>query len=311
MQHTTRKQALAGFLAALALLAVDGDAFAFCRSTTCRATEGKPCAMDDDGCPKDGAKLFWPTRCISFAVNRLGSERLSPTETREAIRKSFFAWSDLSCGKGKTASLTFYEREPVPCRRSEFDPDGTNLNVVLFQDTQWKYRGTDSTLAKTLVTFNNETGEIYDADIEVNTAFNEVTISEEDEVEIDLQSVLTHEVGHFIGIAHSPDAEAIMYFEYAGGIRRELGPDDIAAACSAFPPNEEKACNLEPRGGFRPTCATMREERSLGCATAAVDAKDVAPEAEQGNGLFVALSSSAILAAIRRRRHATQPRRAA
>jgi hypothetical protein len=285
----------------LAALAAHDEALAYCRSTTCRPTEAKPCKIDDAGCPVDGAKLRWPTSCLTYAVNRVGSERLDLSATREAIRKSFFRWSDLPCGDGRTASLTFYEREPVSCRRSEFDADGPNLNVVLFQDTNWRYRGTDSTLAKTLVTFNNDTGEIYDADIEVNTAFNEVTLADGRDVEIDLQSVLTHEVGHFIGIAHSPRSEAVMYFEYAGGIRRDLGEDDVAAACAIYPPTPEQDCNPEPRGGFRPTCPATQEERTLACSVVGA-ATSVPAVFDAGLGWLAAVSTSAWLAALRGRK---------
>ena len=54
------------------------------------------------------------------------------------------------------------------------------------------YRGIDGTLAKTSVTYNDTTGEIYDADIEVNSAYNEITITDDPAaIEYDLQAILT------------------------------------------------------------------------------------------------------------------------
>jgi hypothetical protein len=258
---------------ACAVLAVAADASAFCRSTTCRSSGKKECATDEDGCPTEGEKLFWPTSCISYAMNKLGTQDLDPEDTRNVIRKTFQAWSDVPCGKSGVASMTFQERDPVSCKKSEYKKDGPNVNVVLFQDDDWKYRGIDGTLAKTSVTYNDETGEIYDADIEVNTANNTVTITDDPKkIEYDLQAILTHEVGHFIGIAHSPDPTAVMFASYSPGSisQRKLTPDDVRAVCTIYPPNSGVACNTEPRNGFSGTCDTP-EKKGL-CSAASIGA---------------------------------------
>jgi hypothetical protein len=244
-------------LITMALFVMAGDAQAFCRSTTCRSAGKKECATDANGCSTEGAKLFWPSSCISYATNQLGTQDLDPADTRSVIKKTFLAWSDVTCPDGTIAKMTFQEREPVPCKKSEYNKNGPNVNVVLFQDDNWNYRGIDGTLAKTSVTYNDETGEIYDADIEVNTANNTVTITDDgSKIQYDLQSILTHEVGHFIGIAHSPDPSAVMFASYAPGstAQRKLHPDDIQAICAIYPSTSKAACNTEPRGGFSPRC---------------------------------------------------------
>lgn len=258
--------ALVAHLAPLAgLVAFESDAHAFCRSTTCRGTEAEPCNIDDSGCPADGAKLFWPTSCVSYATNELGTSRLDPDETRAVIRKAFQAWSDVGCPDGTVASMTFQERAPVPCHKSQYNPKGPNVNVILFQDTMWKYRGVDATLAKTSVTYSDDTGEIFDADIEINSAFNDMTITDDpDEIDTDLQAVITHEAGHFIGLAHSPDLEAVMYAQYPphSTSQRYLAADDIAAVCATYPENKGFRCNTEPRGGFSATCDDPPAEKA-------------------------------------------------
>jgi len=254
---------MAAALAVLGSLVLAADpASAFCRSTTCRASGTKECKTDESGCPADGAKLFWPTSCISYATNELGTQDLDPVDTRAIIKKTFQAWTDVPCPNGGIASMAFQEREPVTCKRSEYNKTGANLNVVLFQDDDWKYRGIDGTLAKTSVTYNDETGEIYDADIEVNTANNTVTISDDPrKIQYDLQAILTHEVGHFIGIAHSLDDSAVMAPTYSPGsiAQRKLSPDDVKAVCAVYPPNSGVACNVEPRGGYSPACDPPEE----------------------------------------------------
>ncbi|MDB4933903.1 MAG: hypothetical protein JWP87_875 [Labilithrix sp.] len=58
--------------------------------------------------------------------------------------------------------------------------------------------------------------------------------------------VITHEVGHYIGIAHSREPQAIMAESYCnldnrcekGKVAaRRLAPDDIAAVCALYPPD--------------------------------------------------------------------------
>lgn len=262
-------KATALLIGASALL-VSTQASAFCRSTTCRSTAAKECPTDGDGCPADGAKLFWPTSCISYATNELGTQDLDPVDTRAIIKKTFQAWTDVKCKNGKIASMAFQEREPISCKKSEYNKEGPNVNVVLFQDDDWKYRGIDGTLAKTSVTYNDETGEIYDADIEVNTANNTVTISDDPKkIQYDLQAILTHEVGHFIGIAHSANSDAVMFASYSPGsiAQRKLTDDDIAAVCAIYEPGADTVCNVEPRGGFSASCDPPEESGTCSVAS--------------------------------------------
>lgn len=304
--------------AALGMLAFAGDASAFCRSTTCRTTSTKECQTDESGCPTDGAKLFWTSSCISYAVNELGTQDLDPADTREVIKKTFQAWSDVPCGangKGGAASMTFQERDPVSCKKSEYNKEAPNVNVVLFQDDDWKYRGIDGTLAKTSVTYNDETGEIYDADIEVNAANNTVTISDDPrKVQYDLQAILTHEVGHFIGVAHSSDSSAVMFASYSPGsvAQRQLTPDDVKAVCAIYPPNRDAECNVEPRGGFSATCGS--EEKAGLCSVANVGAADGSGGPRHGLGdgggtASFAVMGLGVLAAARLSRRSTRLRR--
>jgi hypothetical protein len=240
-----------------ALLFHGPQARAFCRSTTCRSTAAHECVLDDDGCPAEGAKLFWPTSCVSYATNKLGTSRFDPEDTRAVIRKAFEAWSAVDCPDGTVAAMTFQERDPVSCHKSQYNSKGPNVNLVFFEDTMWRYKGTDFTLAKTAVTYSDDTGEIFDADIEINAAHVNLTITDDlPEVDTDLQSVVTHEAGHFIGLAHSPDYDAVMFASYGGHStsQRYLSTDDVAAVCAVYPADNGLACKPEPHGGFSGTC---------------------------------------------------------
>jgi MYXO-CTERM domain-containing protein len=54
---------------------------------------------------------------------------------------------------------------------------------------------------------------------------------------VDLQNTITHEVGHVIGLAHSPVAGATMSATTAPReiTKRDLAADDVAAVCAVYP----------------------------------------------------------------------------
>ncbi len=258
---------LTGLAGLLTTLALTGEAGAFCRSTTCK---GADCPRDDAGCKTTGQKLFWKSACVGFSVQRDGTQLIAMKYIEQTVRKSFESWSDLGCDTG-TATITFSELAQVTCRKSEYNPSGQNANIIYFEDNKWNYTSEDNTLAKTTVTFDDTTGEILDADIAVNHAYNDITISD-DVVKYDLESILTHEVGHFIGLDHSDDPTATMFAAYDPGTidLRTLEADDVAAVCDAYPPERVAKCSTTPRGGLGDECRAQQNGGG-GCAIAPSD----------------------------------------
>jgi MYXO-CTERM domain-containing protein len=266
-------------------------AAAYCRSTTCAGD----CPRDADGCKTTGHPLAWPGVCVGVSLQRDGSVNLPMSDVRPAVEASFVAWSDLDCGAGP-ASIAFSELDDVSCRRAEYNDEGPNANVILFQDTQWRYQGSDNTLAKTTVTFDADTGAILDADIEINHAYNEFTVGD-DPVVYDLRSIVTHELGHLLGLDHTPDLEATMNAVYDEGStsQRSLAPDDLAGLCAAYPPGRGGACDPTPRNGLGDACGGGKDDDGGGGGCAVV------PGEGGGAGALLA-SILLLLPALRRRR---------
>jgi hypothetical protein len=212
------------------------------------------CPRDENDCKITGSPLYWASGCVGFSLQEDSSVHIPMKYFRQVAQRSFLAWTELECDTG-LSTLSFAELDEVSCKKTEYNSGGANANIILFQDNKWDYQGVDNTLAKTTVTFDDDTGEILDADIEINHAYNHFTINDM-EVDYDLESVLTHEVGHFIGLDHTPDFSATMYAGYEPGTieQRTLEEDDILAACDVYPPERQVTCDTEPRGGFATEC---------------------------------------------------------
>ncbi len=69
---------------------------------------------------------------------------------------------------------------------------------------------------------------------------------------IDLENVVTHEAGHFIGLGHVSDEAATMYASTGPGdvSRRSLEADDVAGLCDVYPAGAPAVrCVGDPPGG--------------------------------------------------------------
>lgn len=256
--------------AALGITLASATADAFCRTTTCDPREGQVCRKDSNGCVIDGLPLAWPSRCIGFSLQRDALPgKMSLNQVTNVAHLAFEAWQDATCpGTNEHPSVRFFDMGPVACDRHEYNQSQGNANIIMFRGEGWPYAHSGNTLALTTVTYNVDTGEIYDADIEVNGS---MPLSIGSPVQYDLQSILTHEVGHFLGLAHSDDSNATMYDKYQAGSvdLRTLKADDIEGICTVYPPDRKTpACDPTPRHGFASECA-METANVSGCCTTA------------------------------------------
>jgi hypothetical protein len=274
-------------------------AAAYCRTTTCDPLIDESGCAPVSGCATLGEGLFWPDACVTYAVQSLGSplRGVSAYELDQAMRSAFTAWIGTECPQGGKPSIGVIPLGGATCDLVEFNPPemgragAPNANIVIFRDDAWPYPDERFVIARTSITFDPNTGAIFDADIEINSFDNEFSTSD-DVITTDLQAVLTHEVGHFLGLDHSTFANATMQANYdlSNLGARTLSSDDVAGICSIYAPlgeGSEVSCpnDTGPHHGFSRECGTdARADASCLSLGGGVN-----PEAGWAAGLFVGL----------------------
>lgn len=270
------------------VLGAPATAHAFCRTTTVAV----PASYSPSrGCFTDGLVLYWGNACVGYSINKEASARTNLDEATRVIDLAFSTWNGVTCkDTGARAGIQASNLGPVECDQVKYSPTGPNQNLIVFRDSGWPYSDPNNTLGLTTVTFNADNGEIYDADMEINSSGQ--NLSTDDLVPAngyDLLSVITHEAGHFFGIAHATDTRATMYASYKPGssAQRTLTSDDGEGLCAIYPDSTKRvvdpkvsasgvinaaACDPAPRHGFGSSCDSNpapTESGSSGCSVAA------------------------------------------
>jgi hypothetical protein len=294
---------------ALTLLGFAAPAAAFCRTTTCDVDidGAEACAQ----CDAPGLPLFWKSSCVSFGVQQDGSPLRGITydEAHSVIADAYARWKTSDCGEGVHPSIEIADFGSIVCGEPEYNSTAPNANVWMFRDTDWPYRSSSdpdgfvdtSQLAVTSVTYNPETGEIYDADGEFNSELSPFSLPGEAPT-VDFASVVTHEIGHFLGLNHSFEPGSTMAALYDEGMA-SLEADDEAGLCAVFPPNRQTPSDsCTPRHGFSSDCGSPAD---AGCCSTAPGRPT--PSDARGPWL-VALVAGLVAAVIARRRGRLTPR---
>ncbi len=151
--------------------------------------------------------------------------------------------------------------------------DGANdgRNDVIVHTAEWPAALEQGVLAQTVLYLQG--GRIVEADVHVNARDHAFSIGAKAGA-WDLRSVLTHELGHVIGIGHTSVAAATMNAGLPPGIAaRSLEADDVAAVCALYPADAgASAVDCDLGGPACPTgtrcvghqCETLGEPGTLG-----------------------------------------------
>ncbi len=239
MRRPAGQWALAG-AAALALgFAAAGSAHAYTRSTT-STSSATPIAWD-----LDNEGTFLPNvsdRQVGYRLDPAGSDDIADGSDLAAVARAFRTWSSVT-----GSALRFFDDGPASGRTTlndgEFCVFWNEASTVIDQGTA--SADDDMSIAGALaVAFvyrrasGPEAGEIIDANIVFNGAqFAWTTDPAAHPSRYDVESVALHEIGHALGLDHSPVAASTLFprMSTGHGRPRSLDADDVAGVIAAYP----------------------------------------------------------------------------
>jgi hypothetical protein len=220
----------------LTLTTATRSAEAWCRSTTIRPRTAGDCSMN-------GAGLLWCTPCNGFSVHSSGAPDIDIADIRAAVVVAAATWGQQDCDGAGTQPTFAFQLIGDTTAPTGYVSGGANANTVSF-NTLWHPDANHQSqvIAITLTTFNNQTGELLDADIEMNQrsdlnpdGFHFVTAAPTPD-DADLSTIIRHEMGHALGLGHSPEMASIMYFSAGRGEVRMITADDVEGLCDIYGP---------------------------------------------------------------------------
>jgi Matrixin len=228
--------------------------------------------------------LRWPVSAgargtISFVQSNVGDPILGQGAF-DAVSRSAQTWETQlqACG-----NLDLVEGAHSASRSVGYTQGGQNENLILFRSELcpavvpagdpciaaltcgnvydcWEHGAT--TVALTTSSYVIASGEVLDADVEINAATATPTIVDSPPcspgsistscVANDVQNAATHELGHFLGLDHSPDASSTMYASEPLGetSKRVLDSGSKQFVCDVYPSGQaSRDCTSSGDGG--------------------------------------------------------------
>jgi MYXO-CTERM domain-containing protein len=280
-----RRRLLSFALALCTLTALARPAAAYFRSVTSSSTATSP------------VYLKWQSSCETVTIYLNGFSDMTSDEVAKSIAAAAAAWGPdqvtcLASGSDSGIGSPYFQIIPQLSTGGAV-PDAVNdgKNSIIFKTTDWgEY---SEALAFTKV-WKEPSGKIVDADIEINATLASpnplanldpgVAPPQHGQFRVDLQTLMTHEFGHFLGLAHTclsgyggdigdtpppgtpscsgatPQAlAAVMYpiIDSESIAKRVLTADDAAGVCAIYPPS-----------GDPHTCTQNAPDDGCGCAAA-------------------------------------------
>jgi len=264
------------------LLSRTESSLAYCGVTTCGALAGDQCATDTLGCTTDGVPLAWPLDSTVTVVCTDGCDEVTILALSGAVQ----SWQEALCD-GAAPRISIVIADDVPQNQER------DIVLVEVIEEGWPYGA--SAVGRTTLEFGSTSGTLLRASIALNAEHFVLGFDTAGD-EVDAQAVLTHELGHALGLAHSSTLGATMQAEAEVGYIAELSTlheDDEQGLCALYP-----AATPEPGAGGEGGGPSPSGQGGGGCSVAQ-------PGAAVGAGWPAALL---ILFALRRRRVSSIPR---
>ena len=214
-----------------------------------------------------GVPFAWKNSCVWLTAFPAELPLLTRDQTSEAMAAAVATWSKQNPTVGACSYLDLRltvadASAPVPAAAND------GMNIIRVRTDTWCPKPPNcydlAALAMTTVSARTSTGEIIDADTEINAvtfSWADVTRNAPTGNEQDLQNALTHEMGHLIGLDHTcslsgirptdqngnpiPDCAnasaavvATTMFPSANPLdtnKRTLADDDVMGVCGIYP----------------------------------------------------------------------------
>ncbi|HYR87119.1 MAG TPA: IPT/TIG domain-containing protein [Terriglobia bacterium] len=178
----------------------------------------------------------WTSMPISYWINDRGSSQISNGSEFAAIHAAFQTWQNV-----QTADVRFTYKGTTPVRSVGRD----GMNVVSFADDSTPLGS--SVVAATFSFFRADSagGVVFDESDIIFNPVQQFSTSVEDS-KFDVQGVLTHEIGHLLGLDHAGLVSSVMvpFAALSQLDQRTLAYDDAAAITEIYP----KASTVPPVG---------------------------------------------------------------
>ena len=198
-----------------------------------------------------GHQLHWePGDCtFTYFIDAKGMPDIADDTEIDIINGQVDKWNALDCTVLEWTYGGLQENAV-----SEID----ETNIVLFVEEDWgahkpeEVANIDSWVAFTLLTFDPNTGVIFDADLLVNLdlfSYAHCSGEPEETGKVDLEYTILHEWGHMFGLAHSDDSDAIMQDQARrceDGADTTLTQDDIDGICAYYADEKWNELCLNP-----------------------------------------------------------------
>jgi hypothetical protein len=149
----------------------------------------------------------WATMPVRYFVNERDIAGVSAADFRAAVARATSTWQAVPGAALRFEDLGFTAAAPVGL-------DGRNTLGFLDRPDL------DRVLGATSLLLDASTGALVEADIFFNTRFQWSVAPQGEAGRVDLESVVLHELGHFVGLGHSAIGETERT---AAGGRRVLG----------------------------------------------------------------------------------------
>lgn len=198
-----------------------------------------------------GPYLYWSSNTIPIPYFISYPTFKNLTSFTTAIHNSFRTW--------RSVSNTTIDFIGMGCSQSVLN-ENDGINNVIYTQKNWSYDTSIIALTRNfyVATESSKQGLILDTDILLN-AVNHAFTTTAESGKHDVQNILTHEIGHWIGLGHEVapiDVTATMYATASPGEtnKRILHDNDISAVRAAYPGSGLKSdfiytpCNVEVRG---------------------------------------------------------------